>query len=137
MLGRRLTFNQPVSFFDPCAYERIYALPPDLILKPQTEYRISGWIRGRNKSVSLFEFNFHTDARAGRRRTERFNLTPRFRILTCDSYDRFLVALRFIQVLTPAVHNVANEVPEIVGANPFTIRLMNMPWNFESKLSLP
>ena len=61
-LGRHLTFNRPVSFSDPCAYERIYALPSDLILKSQTEYRISGWIRDRNKSISLFEFNFYTDS---------------------------------------------------------------------------
>ena len=62
VLGRRLTFNQPVSFPHPCAYERTYALPSDLILKPLTEYQISGWVRGRNKSVPLFEFNFHTDS---------------------------------------------------------------------------
>ncbi|HXR03898.1 MAG TPA: alkaline phosphatase family protein [Verrucomicrobiae bacterium] len=61
-LGRHLTFNRPISFPDKCAYERVYALPPDLVLKPQTEYRISGWIRDRNKSVSLFEFIFFTDA---------------------------------------------------------------------------
>jgi hypothetical protein len=62
MLGRHLTFNQPATFLDPPAYERIYVLPPDLILKPQTEYRISGWLRDRDKSVSLFEFNFYTDS---------------------------------------------------------------------------
>jgi len=62
VLGRRLTFNQPVSFPHPCAYERTYALPADLILKPLTEYQISGWVRGQNKSIPLFEFNFHTDS---------------------------------------------------------------------------
>jgi hypothetical protein len=62
-LGRHLTFNRPISFPDKCAYERIYALPPDLILKPQTEYRMSGWIRDQNKSISLFEFTFYTDTR--------------------------------------------------------------------------
>jgi len=62
VLGRHLTFNRPVSFPDKCAYERIYALPPDLILKPQAEYRISGWVRGPNRSIPLFEFNFHTDS---------------------------------------------------------------------------
>jgi hypothetical protein len=61
VLGRQLTFNQPVTLSDPCAYERIYALPSDLNLKPLTEYRISGWVRGQNKSVPLFEFNFRTD----------------------------------------------------------------------------
>ncbi|HUA38504.1 MAG TPA: alkaline phosphatase family protein [Candidatus Sulfopaludibacter sp.] len=62
-LGRRLAFNQPVSFSDPPACERVYALPSDLILKPLTEYLISGWIRGQSKSLSLFEFNFYTDRR--------------------------------------------------------------------------
>ena len=62
VLGRHLTFNQPVSLSDPCAYERVYALPPDLILKPLTEYRISGWVRDQSKSISLFDFNFYTDS---------------------------------------------------------------------------
>jgi hypothetical protein len=62
VLGRQLTFNQPVSLSDPSAYERIYALPSDLDLKPLTEYRISGWVRGQDKSVPLFEFNFRTDS---------------------------------------------------------------------------
>ena len=61
VLGRQLTFNQPVTLSDPSAYERIYALPSDLNLKPLTEYRISGWVRGQDKSVPLFEFNFRTD----------------------------------------------------------------------------
>jgi hypothetical protein len=63
VLGRHLTFNHPISFPDKCTYERIYAFPSDLILKPQTEYRISGWIRAQSKSISLFEFNFYTDSR--------------------------------------------------------------------------
>jgi hypothetical protein len=62
VLGRHLTFNQPVSLSDPCAYERIYPLPPDLILRPLTGYRISGWIRDRSKSISLFDFSFYTDS---------------------------------------------------------------------------
>jgi len=61
VLGRQLIFNQPVTLSDPSPYERIYALPTDLNLKPMTEYRISGWVRGQDKSVPLFEFNFHTD----------------------------------------------------------------------------
>jgi hypothetical protein len=61
VLGRHLTFNHPISFPERCAYERVYALPPDLILKPQTEYWISGWVRDQGKSCSLFEFNFYTD----------------------------------------------------------------------------
>jgi len=63
VLGRRLIFNQPISFPDKCDYERVYALPSDLILKPLTEYRISGWVRDQNKSISLFEFNFYTGSR--------------------------------------------------------------------------
>jgi hypothetical protein len=59
-----LTLNQPVTLTDPCAHERIYALPSDLNLKPLSEYRISGWIRGHHKSVPLFEFNFRTDSLA-------------------------------------------------------------------------
>jgi len=62
-LGRRLTFNHPISLPDGRPYERVYALPPDLILKPQAGYRISGWVRDRNKSINLFEFTFHTDNR--------------------------------------------------------------------------
>jgi hypothetical protein len=64
-LGRQLVFNRPVTLSDPCAYERIYALPADLDLKPLTAYRISGWVRGQNKSLPLFQFNFRTD-RQGR-----------------------------------------------------------------------
>ena len=62
VLGRHLVFKQPVTLSEPCAYERIYALPSDLILKPLAEYRISGWVRGQNKSVPIFEFNFRTDS---------------------------------------------------------------------------
>ena len=64
-LGRHLTFDHPISLPGKCAYERAYAFPTDLILKPQAEYRISGWIRHRNRSISLFELNFFTD-RQGR-----------------------------------------------------------------------
>jgi Type I phosphodiesterase / nucleotide pyrophosphatase len=61
--GLHLTFNHPISFPDKCAYERVYACPPDLILEPQTEYRISGWIEDKKKNVRLFEFVFHTNSR--------------------------------------------------------------------------
>jgi len=61
--GLRLTFNLPVSFPDPCAYERVYALPSDLILEPQTEYQLSGWIGDRGKIIRLVEFNFYTNSR--------------------------------------------------------------------------
>ncbi|HUA68567.1 MAG TPA: alkaline phosphatase family protein [Candidatus Saccharimonadales bacterium] len=61
-LGRHLIFNHPLSFPGPCDYERVYPLPPDLILEPHAEYRISGWLRDQGKSISLFEFNFYTDS---------------------------------------------------------------------------
>jgi len=57
-----MIFDQPVAFPDGAANERIYALPADLILEPQTEYKISGTIRAQNKTTRLFGFNFHTDS---------------------------------------------------------------------------
>jgi len=54
--------HQLATLSDPPPYERIYALPSDLDLRPLTEYRISGWVRGRDKSVPLFELNFRTDS---------------------------------------------------------------------------
>jgi hypothetical protein len=61
--GLHLTFNPPVSFPDKCAWERIYACPPDLILEPQTEYQLSGWIGDQGKNILLVEFNFQTNSR--------------------------------------------------------------------------
>ncbi len=43
--------------------ERIYALPPGLTLEPQTTYRISGQIRERGGSKTIFKFNFQTNSR--------------------------------------------------------------------------
>jgi hypothetical protein len=57
---QHLTFDLPISLPEPSAGERIYALPPDLILEPQTEYKISGKIQEQKKTVRLFAFNFHT-----------------------------------------------------------------------------
>jgi len=62
VLGRQLALHQLATLSDPPPYERIYALPSDLDLRPLTEYRISGWVRGRDKSVPLFELNFRTDS---------------------------------------------------------------------------
>jgi len=42
--------------------ERIYALPPDLVLAPRAEYKISGWLHENGKTVPLFAFNFRTGA---------------------------------------------------------------------------
>lgn len=61
--GLHLTFNNPISFFDQFPYERIYACPPDLILEPQAEYQISGWILDHLQRKFLFEFDFYTDDR--------------------------------------------------------------------------
>jgi hypothetical protein len=61
-LGQHLTFNDPVSIPDIYDCERIYALPPDLILKPHTHYQISGWLGDYQQSDFLFEFDFYTDA---------------------------------------------------------------------------
>jgi len=59
--GVHLVFNHPISLSDHCAYERIYACPPDLILEPQTEYQISGWLPDLLPRKFLFEFDFYTD----------------------------------------------------------------------------
>ena len=57
---RHLTFELPISLPDPNACERIYALPPGLVLEPQAEYKISGEIQEPKKIIRLFAFNFHT-----------------------------------------------------------------------------
>ena len=61
--GLRLTFNNPISFSDQFPCERIYNCPPDLVLEPQTEYQISGWIPDHLRRKFLFEFDFYTNAR--------------------------------------------------------------------------
>ena len=60
---RHFTLNQPISFPDQCAYERVYALPADLNLEPQKEYSISGQVLDQKKNIQLFEFTFRTDSR--------------------------------------------------------------------------
>jgi hypothetical protein len=60
---RHFTLNLPISFPDRCAYERVYALPADLVLEPQKEYRISGRVRDQKKNIRIFEFTFRTDSR--------------------------------------------------------------------------
>jgi hypothetical protein len=60
---RHFTLNLPISFPDKCAYERVYALPADLILEPQNEYWISGRVRDQEKNTRIFEFTFRTDSR--------------------------------------------------------------------------
>ena len=61
--GRHLTFSNPISLPSQRAHERVYALPPDLILEPHTQYQISGWLDAGGRGDFLFEFDFYTDDR--------------------------------------------------------------------------
>ena len=56
-----ITLNRPLSTADPGATERVYALPPEVHLEPQTQYKISGWLRERDETIRLFAFDFHTN----------------------------------------------------------------------------
>jgi hypothetical protein len=56
----RINFAAPALPSTKGDCERIYALPSDLVLKPRTEYRISGWIGGRDEAAPLFVLNFRT-----------------------------------------------------------------------------
>ncbi|HXF11350.1 MAG TPA: hypothetical protein VN625_11245 [Desulfuromonadaceae bacterium] len=53
---QRLVLGRPLPFR--LSYERVYAVPPGLVLEPQRVYKISGWMR----SEKLFAFSFRTDA---------------------------------------------------------------------------
>jgi hypothetical protein len=59
--GLHLTFSLPLAFRDKRPCERVYECPPDLILKPQTEYQISGVVRDPGKDLQIFEFTFYAD----------------------------------------------------------------------------
>src|ERR1035437_8031139 len=59
---RHITFNLPLSFPDESSGDRVYALPPDLTLEPQAEYKISGWLQDQKKTISIFAFTFHTSS---------------------------------------------------------------------------
>jgi hypothetical protein len=61
---QRLNLTHPIAVTDNSAYERVYALPPGLVLEPEMEYRISGRVRERNVVPKIFEFTFRTDNRA-------------------------------------------------------------------------
>jgi len=56
----KLTLSPPLLRADTSATERIYALPAEFQLEPQTEYKISGWIEEK-RAVRLCTFNFHTN----------------------------------------------------------------------------
>jgi len=57
---RHLTFDLPISFPEQSACERIYEFPPDLVLEPKAEYKITGEILAQTKIIQLFAFNFRT-----------------------------------------------------------------------------
>jgi hypothetical protein len=57
------TLHLPLSLPGNCAYERVYARPPDLILEPQKAYRISGRFRDQKRDLQIFKFDFRTDSR--------------------------------------------------------------------------
>jgi hypothetical protein len=59
---RRLSLNHSRSL-DPGGCERIYGLPADLALQPETRYRISGRLAERERSKEIFKFTFRTDSR--------------------------------------------------------------------------
>jgi hypothetical protein len=55
------TLPYPVPFPGSYSYERVYALPARLGLKPYSQYRIMGSFREQEKSQRLFTFIFVTD----------------------------------------------------------------------------
>lgn len=57
---QQFVLNEPLALADSNTSERVYALPADLNLKPQSEYNISGLLKGQPKDNPLFEFSFHT-----------------------------------------------------------------------------
>ena len=59
----RFILNSPVPFPGDSSYERIYALPPGLVLEPRDKYRITGRLRSGDKNERLFTFSFVTDGR--------------------------------------------------------------------------
>ena len=60
---RHWTLNRPLPFPDGRSYERVYALPPELVLEPTKCYRLSGRIRDHKESTQIFKFAFRTDSR--------------------------------------------------------------------------
>ena len=60
---QHLTLSLPLALPGACSYERVYGLPPDLILEPQQAYRISGRLCDQKTSTRIFDFAFRTDSR--------------------------------------------------------------------------
>ena len=44
-LDDHFTLDNPILFPETKSYERVFALPAGLKLAPQTDYKISGWLR--------------------------------------------------------------------------------------------
>lgn len=57
---QQIVLGPPIIFSNQAANERIYALPPELTLESQTEYKIVGRIQNQKKTIRLFDFLFHT-----------------------------------------------------------------------------
>jgi hypothetical protein len=62
---QKFILEHPIAFPEPEANEKIYALPPDWHLEPQTEYEISGGIQQHRKTIPLFAFHFRTGSDGG------------------------------------------------------------------------
>jgi hypothetical protein len=61
--GKQWTLDRPLSLPGNCSFERVYALPSDLILDPHKTYRFSGRLRVQQKNSQIFKFLFRTDGR--------------------------------------------------------------------------
>jgi len=59
--GRQLTLDQPLALAASGSNERVYALPTDLKLAPQTEYNLSVRLPRAAKSAKPFGFAFRTN----------------------------------------------------------------------------
>jgi hypothetical protein len=60
---RHFSLHLPLSSPNGHSYERVYALPPDLILEPKKCYRLSGQIRDQKRNIQIFKLTFRTDSR--------------------------------------------------------------------------
>jgi hypothetical protein len=56
------TLGNPLPRSGMSSCERIYALPPGLVLEPKRIYRLSGSVQQGEKTSRIFQFSFHTDA---------------------------------------------------------------------------
>lgn len=61
---QRLNLTRPIAFAGLSACERVYAVPQELVLEPEKEYRISGRVNRQGAGRKIFEFAFRTDGRA-------------------------------------------------------------------------